>query len=323
MKTEERSVEIRAGIAPANSGFADRRVSYFTTGSISHFSIKCGIFALMTLGKIFGLILIFLGLGSLAAALVTYLLTSSKPKAGLRIETNPPAMVFIDDVQEGQTPFEKNFTAKEVLVKLVPNSTSSAISSYQTRIRLTDGLTSIIRRNFSYPESASFGENISFQSDPNGQSPISVITSEPESATVFIDGRSQGLSPIIISDSLAGEHQLALTSTGYAPKTITLKNPAGFRTQVSAKLSLLAITPTPTPSTTSATLVKSVKIKDTPTGFLRVRNAPNSNGAEVGQVKPNQTYPLLSQLTGWYQIKVDFEATTSGWISSQYSTLSN
>jgi len=280
----------------------------------------------MSFGKIFGLILIFLGLGSLTAILVTFFLTGSRPKAGLRIETDPRAMVFIDDVQVGLTPFEKNLPAKEILVKLIPESTSAAISSYQTRIRLTDGITSIIRRKFAVPESLSSGENISFQSDANGQSPISVITSDPESTTVFIDGRSQGLSPIIISDALAGDHQLALTAPGYEPKTISLKNPAGYRTQVSAKLALLTITPTPTPTptvSTSSASLKSVKISQTPTGFLRVRVSPNSGAAEVGQVKPGEVYSLMNQLTGWYQIKIDLEATTSGWISSQYSTLTN
>jgi len=280
----------------------------------------------MSLGKIFGLILIFLGLGSLAAILVTFVLSGSKPKAGLRIETTPASLVFVDDVQVGLTPFEKQFPSKEVLIKLIPQSTSSAISSYQTRVRLTDGVTSVVRRNFSVPDSQSSGESVSFQTEPDGTSPISVITSEPDSATVFVDGRSQGLSPIIISDVLSGEHQLALSAPGYEPRTISLKNPAGYRTQVSVKLALLSVMPTPIPTPIPATTeakLKTVKISETPTGFLRVRTAPNSSASESGQVKPGETYPLLNQLTGWYQIKISLPSTSSGWISSQFSTLSN
>jgi uncharacterized protein YgiM (DUF1202 family) len=55
----------------------------------------------------------------------------------------------------------------------------------------------------------------------------------------------------------------------------------------------------------------------TPTGFLRVRDQASLNGAEIGQVKPGETYALLDEQTGWYQIKLTNGKT--GWISSQYA----
>lgn len=276
----------------------------------------------MSFPKIFGLVLIFLGLGSLIAIVVTYLLSGSKAKAGLRIETEPPSLVYIDDIQMGTTPLEKTFPAKEVFVRLVPESTNAAISAYQTRIRLVDGITSILRRKFVSPDSQSSGETISFTPDTSGGAPISIITTDPEYATVFVDGRAQSQSPLTITDVLSGEHQIALTAPGYEPKTISIKNPPGFRTQISAKLSKLAMAPEPSPTPpATVSAVPMVRILDTPTGFLRVRSAPSSAAAEIGRVNPGESFELLDQTTGWYRIRVNFESTSSGWLSSQYSSL--
>jgi uncharacterized protein YgiM (DUF1202 family) len=61
-----------------------------------------------------------------------------------------------------------------------------------------------------------------------------------------------------------------------------------------------------------------VLILQTPTGFLRVRDQASLNGAEIGQIKPGETYQLLDdKTTGWYQIQLTNGKT--GWISSQYA----
>jgi hypothetical protein len=110
-----------------------------------------------------------------------------------------------------------------------------------------------------------------------------------------------------------------------------------------APIPILTLTPTPTQvATPSATLspapnsspkptIKAViptpaipkpyvSILDTPTGFLRVRSLPSVSGTEVGQVIPGENYPLLETAdSGWYLIKVQLEATSSGWISPQYA----
>jgi hypothetical protein len=61
----------------------------------------------------------------------------------------------------------------------------------------------------------------------------------------------------------------------------------------------------------------SVKISDTPTGFLRVRVEPM--GEEIGQVNPGETYKMLSQKNGWYEIQMT--DGKSGWVSSQYASI--
>ncbi|MBU1031567.1 SH3 domain-containing protein [Patescibacteria group bacterium] len=61
-----------------------------------------------------------------------------------------------------------------------------------------------------------------------------------------------------------------------------------------------------------------VTVKDTPTGFLRVRKTPG--GEEITKINPGEQFNLVKEQIGWVQIVL--EDGTSGWISKQYITLS-
>jgi len=56
---------------------------------------------------------------------------------------------------------------------------------------------------------------------------------------------------------------------------------------------------------------------DTPTGFLRVRDGNSIGSLEIGRVNPGETYEILNEKNGWYEIQFDDEK--KGWISSQYA----
>jgi hypothetical protein len=60
-----------------------------------------------------------------------------------------------------------------------------------------------------------------------------------------------------------------------------------------------------------------VIIADTPTGWLRVRNAPW--GDEITKVLPGDKYSLLEQEDSWYQIEL--APNEVGWVHSKYATL--
>jgi hypothetical protein len=63
-------------------------------------------------------------------------------------------------------------------------------------------------------------------------------------------------------------------------------------------------------------LGKTVTIKTTPTGWLRVRDLPNLNGKEIAKVDVGAKYELLEEQTGWAKIKIS--ESLSGWVSSDY-----
>jgi uncharacterized protein YgiM (DUF1202 family) len=88
-------------------------------------------------------------------------------------------------------------------------------------------------------------------------------------------------------------------------------------------------TPTPTPKTaTSAATINPdpakpfLVVKDTPTGFLRVRMDPGTSATEAARINPGDKFTIVETQTvsdtNWYEIKYD--GTNVGWVSGQYVT---
>lgn len=63
-------------------------------------------------------------------------------------------------------------------------------------------------------------------------------------------------------------------------------------------------------------IAKTAKIKDTPTGWLRVRSEPSLDGAEIARVNSTEEYKVLEEQEGWTKIQIN--ETTQGWVSSDY-----
>lgn len=61
--------------------------------------------------------------------------------------------------------------------------------------------------------------------------------------------------------------------------------------------------------------VQNIKISETPTGFLRVRETPG--GKEITQVYPDSEFPMIGEDKGWIQISL--LDGTLGWVSKQYT----
>ena len=275
----------------------------------------------MTGKKIAALIFILSGVAILAAFGVVHLIRGRKPNAGLKIDSTPPSLVFVDNRQEGKTPFDKLFKPGDISVKLIPDSTLSAVGAYQTQIHLAPDVYTVINRDFGASETASAGEVITLQPQSNNQTSLTIITSSPDSASVSINDQPQGLTPLLISPITPGDHKISLSAPGFTTRVVNAKTISGYKLQISAKLASPAEalakegpSPTPAPSTKNQ-----VTILDTPTGFLRVRSGPGRNFTEIGQVKPGEKHDLLSTSSDWYLIQVELSATSSGWISSQYA----
>jgi hypothetical protein len=275
--------------------------------------------------KIFALSLIAAGIGILTGLIVVSLWRARTPTAGLKISTTPGAIVFVDSVQQGTTPLDKNFFSGDVNVLLIPDSTSSAVSPFKTTVRLSDRTYTVIRHDFGLTDSASSGDIITLEPTTNQTAGVSITSLGQTPFSVTLDGQPQGFTPQTIYPLPVGDHVLDISAPGYSPRTVPFKAVSGFRTLIEAQLAgsnqtalpvAPATSPTPTPTSISKPYVV---IKDTPTGFLRVRSAPSSSASEVGQVKPNSTLHLLQETSGWYLIQADLSSTTSGWISASYA----
>lgn len=66
---------------------------------------------------------------------------------------------------------------------------------------------------------------------------------------------------------------------------------------------------------------KMAKVLDTGTGWLRVRDQPNVNGAEIARVNVGESYSVLEESQGWVKIKVS-DKIPEGWVSGTYVEVS-
>ena len=161
------------------------------------------------------------------------------------------------------------------------------------------------------------------------------VETEPQGAIITLDNDEKGVAPVILSDVLRGDHELSVYMPGFFRRTQKVNIDTGYRVNASFKLSIDQSQKKPTPkpenkeSTPSAqtTSVSFVVIKDTPQGWLRVREDASIDASESAKVKPGERYEFSDEKSGWYKIK--FNGNTNGlvsgsfidgWVSSEFSS---
>lgn len=73
----------------------------------------------------------------------------------------------------------------------------------------------------------------------------------------------------------------------------------------------------PTAVATTTPAKTTIRIKETPTGYLNVRREPASTGVAFTKVYPKETYPLITLRGEWMEIALS--GSTSGWVSARYA----
>lgn len=285
----------------------------------------------------------FIGLGIIVYAIVR-VVSNRGPKLGeLRVDSQPSATVFLDNKNIGKTPYKDKISSGEYTIKLVPDSTTAQLTPWQGKISVGQNLLTYVNANLSDTELSSAVDVVWLEKITSKQSELSVTTS-PDGATLLVDDVSRGVTPLSIQDIVSGEHSVSVTNTGFLTRSIKIKTTAGYRVIANLKLALSGVvqqpeptevvastasaTPkdsaakmTPTPTSKQSTVVDPAKpyvvIKDTPTGFLRVRMEPATTATEAGRVNPGEKYSIVSSKSGWYEIKYD--SAKSGWVSGQYA----
>lgn len=63
--------------------------------------------------------------------------------------------------------------------------------------------------------------------------------------------------------------------------------------------------------------IQKIKITNTPTGWLNVREGPGTNYKKITKVSPDSRYDLIEVKNDWFKIKIDDK--TEGWITSEYA----
>lgn len=275
-------------------------------------------FKIITISTLSILVLAFAGL---------FLLGYFSPKpGGLRIETTPKATVFINGALVGETPFEGSYKAEQILLRLVPEGSSENLLPYETSIKLSPGIETVVGRTFKVSEAESSSYVISFEKN-RLETAAFVAISDPVNSQVLVDGVSRGFSPYDITAISPAMHTITIKSPGYTDFTMTVKTLVGYRLTFFAKLGKASATNTETDNIKATD--KIVTILDTPTGYLRVRSKPGKDGEEIAQATSGQTFPYLDTdiETGWIEIqyqapKTGLPSGIIGWISGDYASVS-
>ncbi len=242
-----------------------------------------------------------------------------KPRAaGLSIEANIASNVYLDGKKVGITPFDGSVPAGDGRVlRLIPVDSHYGSYFFETKLNLISGIKTVVRENLGESDADTSGEVVSLQKSVMDDLALSVV-SNPDAAQVSIDGISRGFTPIRVGNLSKGEHAVTISLSGYGSRSFLVKTVPGFMVTILVKLNIEKKVEKVEPSQN----VSIVRILDTPTGFLRVREKPSTVSSEVGQVRPGETYELISkdEKLGWLQIKLDGK---DGWISDDYATISS
>ncbi len=291
-------------------------------------------------------ILFLVGLVGLVivVALVVKTLTNRSPKQGeLRVDSSPAASIFLNNKNIGRSPFTDKVTAGSYTLKLVPDSVSTQLSPWEGQIVVGQNVLTYVNATLAQSELTTAVDVLWLEKISSKNSELSVTTT-PDGATVMVDDATRGITPLTLADITPGDHTVTITSVGFLTRTLKVKLTAGYRLIVTMRMGLASggqapvasptstltptgsVTPTPKTATSSATAPDPAKpfitIKDTPTGFLRVRMEAGTSATEAGRVNPGDKFAILETQTvsdtPWYQIKYD--GTNTGWVSGQYTT---
>lgn len=282
------------------------------------------------------LLLLVLAIGFIVFTLATVFMFKKEHEPELKILSAPTATVMLDGKAIGKTPIDGFVvSAGEHILRLTPESSTTETASWQGKVSAYKNSRTYVDRALGSSDITSSGVVFSVRKSEKAFSKKDVgaieLVTDPIGTIIYLDNDEKGIAPLVLEDVAVGEHEISAYSPGFIRRSQKVKVEEGYVVAGEIKLAIdpsyqkvADATPTPNHATPSGTLTptisktsgKSVKIKDTPTGFLRVRESSSTSGAEVGRVTPGDTFEIISEENGWIQI--EYEKGKEGWISGQY-----
>lgn len=252
---------------------------------------------------------------------------------------------------------DKKLNAGEISLKLVPDSTTATLSPWETKVKLVSGTQTFITREFGEDEAKSTFETMTLEKISDKKKASLLVISQPDSVMARLNGEAKGFTPYSLEKVDPKDFEIVLSSSGFAEYKTKVKLLPGYKLILNIKMKQEAqsteeenqegqeadkvsptptpkgakvtptptptpktsITPKPTPKTTPKIQLEKpyVTIKETPTGWLRVRSEASTQSTEVAKVNPGESYAYLDQKSGWY--KIAYQEGKAGWISGQYA----
>lgn len=292
------------------------------------------------------LLLVFLLiLGFIAFILYRYVFLKKTSIYGrLKVTSSPKTSIFLNSLPIGNTPFEDKIKEGEYILKLVPennptDNNSSQSATWQDKIQIYKDSLTIVSRELGSNDLKSSGyvlstKKITEKGKPKDRGEIEIDT-QPYGSIVYLDNDEKGISPLILENVPTGDHEISVYSPGFFRRTEKISITGGFRVIAKFKLAVdqsqikidESIDKKIDDKEASEEAKKKIEekkeekvtitIRDTPTGWLRVRSEPSINSSESARINPKETFKLLDEKNGWY--KIEYKDNAFGWISSEYA----
>lgn len=232
-------------------------------------------------------------------------------RSGLRLEGSQKAKVFLNEKEVGVTPFQdENLTEGEYLVTLKAESEATSSAQWSGYVKLNAGTLTVVNRELANQKQSQAGETITLEKGKGV-----TIVSTPTQAEVSLDGAIVGRTPITLSSVTSGEHQFIISKENFVRRSIRATLIEGYNLVLTVDLAIAEADLTKLP-TVPITSTQQVVVKQTPTGFLRVRTSPTLTGTEVAQVKPGDVLTLLEEIPNWDRVRLP--SGKEGYVSSAY-----
>lgn len=233
-------------------------------------------------------------------------LLNLEDKAGVRVQSNIPATVYINGKEVGSTPYEaQDLKVGDHLVEL--KNDKNYWSSY---IGVNSGTLTVVNRELVPNESTSSGEIISLKKGKGV-----MILSNPNSSDIEVDQKYFGKTPLAIADLKPGEYLFVLSHPNYLKRSIRAVVAEGYQLNLNVDLAISEPDLTQI-STIPIKASPKVVVKQTSTGFLRVRSGPSTASTEVGRVAPGDELTLLEEVPNWIRVKLP--NGKEGYVSSSF-----
>jgi len=245
----------------------------------------------------------------------------SPKKSGLEIISYPTAKVYVNGKELGSTPYKNlNLKPGDNEVKLVAGT-----REWKKTIELQNNINTVINWQFGDDDNGSSGYILYLEKTGDKKASL-LVNATPNKTTIKIDGEVKGLSPLKVSELNSGDRQLTISYVGYKDINVFMKAISGYQLVVNAKLAeeKNKVEPIAEPkneavnSGLSVDQGQKVTIKETETGWLKVRELNSSSSKEIARVKPGEIYTFLEEKTEWY--KIDLGNGLNGWISASYAS---
>ncbi len=265
-------------------------------------------------------------------------------KSGIQITSHPDANIVINGKSVSKTPFyDENLSPGLTTIQMTAIDSGQ---SWEAKVNLVSGTLTTVHREFGSTPDRSHSYTLSFEKLANNKDSSVNVISLPANATVSIDGKPAGFTPVT-ADIAPGPHVFSFAAPGFQDKIVNAAVQTGYRLVLNLTMATMEIVPTPTPTplatpsatltpkptgtvvitplpkqaTSSATVKPYVEILNTPTGWLKVRETASTAGTELAKVNPGDTfaYKESESTAGWYSI--EYLKGSWGFVSSQYAKI--